>query len=346
MEQAFRHKISIAPMIDITYEHFRVFFRLLTKNCVLYTEMIHENAINLSRVLKPFPLVLDYSQVEHPVVCQLGGNDPEKLAKAAQIAELAGFDEINLNVGCPSERVQDGAFGACLMKEPHLVAKCMKTMKEAVKIPCTVKCRLGVDNLDTYEFVRNFIEIVNKEGQVNHFIMHARKAFLKGLNPHENRTVPPLKYDWVYELKKEFPQINFTLNGGIKCTEHIDQVMPNVDGVMIGRTAHENPWIFSDFDRRYYGGENQNYNRKEILLLYAEFVEEKRANGCKVSTQMCVKPIINLFNGEMNNKKYRQFLSNTDNHKLGFRVMINQVIEHMQEWNQEALLVRPNDYKF
>lgn len=196
MDQMFRHKISIAPMIDITYEHFRVFFRFLTKNCVLYTEMIHENAVNLSRVLVPHPLVLSYSEVEHPVVCQLGGNDPAKVAQAARKCEEVGFDEVNLNVGCPSERVQDGAFGACLMKEPELVAGIMREMRKSVLIPCTVKCRLGVDDFDSWDFFRNFVDVVHNQGGVQHFIIHARKAYLKGLNPHENRTVPPLKYDF------------------------------------------------------------------------------------------------------------------------------------------------------
>ncbi|KAM3141863.1 hypothetical protein pb186bvf_005949 [Paramecium bursaria] len=323
MEQMFSHKIAVAPMIvqfhikqDITYEHFRVLMRFITQKCFVYTEMIHERAILDSKILHPFPQVLDHQEIEHPVVCQLGGNDPLRLAAAAKIAQDAGYDEINLNVGCPSERVQDGAFGACLMKEPNLVAKIMKTIRENVQIPCTVKCRLGVDDYDSYEFAQEFVNIVHKEGGVNHFIIHARKAFLKGLNPAQNRSVPPLKYEYdlVYQLKKDFPQIKFSLNGGIRTVEQIDDVLQYVDGVMIGRQAYDNPWFFCNFDQRYYNTPNLNYDRAQVLGNYSDFVETKRKNGDRSSTQTCVKPLINLFNGENHNKKYRQFLSTVENH--------------------------------
>lgn len=200
-------------MIDITNAHFRYFIRLITKKAILYTEMIHHDAVIHNHLN-----LLPFNVEEHPIVLQLGGSDPEKLAEAAVIGERYGYDEINLNVGCPSPRVQKGAFGACLMKEPELVKECMLAMSKAVKIRCTVKCRLGVDNFDSYEFAKEFVDKVSEGGKgiIKHFVIHARKAILKGLNPAQNRSIPPLMYDRVYQLKKDFPTLTFELNGGLK----------------------------------------------------------------------------------------------------------------------------------
>ncbi|CAM5999738.1 unnamed protein product [Sphagnum jensenii] len=230
-------RLSIAPMIDVTNTHFREFMRLVTRRSVLYTEMIHHDA-----VLHNHAFVLAYTAHQKPLVLQLGGSDPARLAEAARIAQDYGYDEINLNVGCPSPRVQKGAFGACLMKEAHLVRDCMEAMAEVVNLPVTVKCRLGVDEFDSYEFVHDFVKEVSRDGKgaVRHFIIHARKAFLKGLNPAQNRSIPPLQYHKVYQLRSEFPTISFELNGGIKTiADGVRLTRENMlAGVMIGRTAY------------------------------------------------------------------------------------------------------------
>lgn len=258
-----RPLLSIAPMIDITNTYCRYFLRLLTSEATLYTEMIHHNAI-LKNDEQKMRHVLKYYPVEHPVVIQLGGCDPDELMNAAKIAESLGYDEINLNVGCPSPRVQSGSFGACLMREPSLVAKCMTSMQAAVNIPCTVKCRLGVDDQVDYEFTHNFINEVSRNSKTTHFIMHARNAILNGLSPAENRVVPPLKYDYVYRLKKDFPELDFTLNGGIKTVAHAKQLLQEhpLHGCMIGRTAYENPWELAQIDKEIYNRPSKNYSKR------------------------------------------------------------------------------------
>jgi tRNA-dihydrouridine synthase A len=239
-------------MIDISNAHFRYFIRLITKTAVIYTEMLHHDA-----VIHSHSHLLPFNKEEHPIVLQLGGSDPGKLAEAAQLGQKYGYDGINLNVGCPSPRVQKGSFGACLMKEPELVKECMEVMKKAVDIPCTVKCRLGVDEFDSYEFVREFVAEVSNKGQgpITHFIIHARKAFLKGLNPAQNRTVPPLMYDRVYRLKQDFPTLTFEINGGIKDIAHGHQICTEhrLEGCMVGRLAYENPFELMKADEIYSG---------------------------------------------------------------------------------------------
>ena len=236
------HRVfSIAPMIDVSNTHFRYFIRLITRKSVIYTEMLHHDA-----VIHSHHALLPFSPEEHPVVLQLGGSDPDKLAQAAVLGEKYGYDEINLNVGCPSPRVQKGAFGACLMKEPELVRQCMEAMTKAVKIKCTVKCRLGVDDFDSYEFAKEFVQMVSRggEGPIRQFTIHARKAFLKGLNPAQNRNIPPLMYDRVYRLKQDFPNLDFELNGGLKDIAWAKQLADenNLEGCMVGRLAYENPF--------------------------------------------------------------------------------------------------------
>lgn len=230
--------------------------------------MIHTSSIlnekTRSRKLRFFP-------VEKPLALQLGGSDPEQLARASQIGEQFGYDQINLNCGCPSPKVQCGSFGACLMKDPELVSKCLKKMKESVKIPVTCKCRLGVDEFDSYEFFREFIDKVQKESSIDTFVVHARKAFLKGLNPKQNRDVPPLRYDWVEQIIEEFPHLNFILNGGIKSLEEglsLMQKIPQLKGVMLGRAVCQNPMSFSEIDSKMYSKEDQNLSREEVLWMY------------------------------------------------------------------------------
>jgi tRNA-dihydrouridine synthase A len=233
----FRHKLCVAPMMDWTDRHCRYFLRQVSSSAFLYSEMITTGALLHGDVARH----LAFSAEEHPVAAQLGGSEPADLAKCAQLVEQFGYDEVNLNIGCPSERVQRGAFGACLMAEPELVADCVRAMKEAVKIPVTVKHRLGINQIESYDFVSGFVEKVSQAG-CNTFIAHARNAVLKGLSPKENREVPPLKYEYVFRLKRDFPALEFVLNGGITK----NQAVPGVDGIMLGRTAYHDPWVLAD----------------------------------------------------------------------------------------------------
>jgi tRNA-dihydrouridine synthase A len=244
----YSHQVSIAPMMDCTDRHFRYFLRLISKKVVLYTEMVVAQAI----LHGPKDQLLKFRPEEHPLVLQLGGSNPKELAEAAKIAEQYGYDEINLNVGCPSDRVQSGRFGACLMKEPGLVAECIQGMKKAVRIPVTVKTRIGVDDLDDYDFLYGFIKTISEVG-CEHFIIHARKAWLNGLSPKENRTIPPLDYDRVYQIKQAFPHLFITINGGVKTVSDIQQHLTQVDGVMIGREAYSNPYCLASVDQTIFG---------------------------------------------------------------------------------------------
>lgn len=245
--QAGRWRLSVAPMLDWTDRHCRYFHRLLSKHAVLYTEMVTTGALIHGDVARH----LAFNPQEHPVALQLGGSEPDDLSKCARLAEQWGYSEINLNCGCPSERVQRGAFGACLMKEPGLVADGVKAMLDAVSIAVTVKHRIGIDQLESYDFVRDFVGEVNRAG-CNTFIVHARNAWLKGLSPKDNRQVPPLRYETVYQLKRDFPNLVFVLNGGVTTTEQVHQHLHHVDGVMLGREAYHNPWWLSQWDAQFF----------------------------------------------------------------------------------------------
>ena len=233
--------VSIAPMMDVTDRHCRFFLRQVNSRARLYTEMITTGALIHGNV----PRHLEFSEEEHPVALQLGGSEPDELARCAKLGEQYGYDEINLNIGCPSERVQRGAFGACLMAEPALVADCVKALRDAVALPVTVKHRIGIDKVEDYAFVRDFVGTV-AEGGCSTFIVHARNAILKGLSPKENREIPPLKYDYVYRLKRDFLQLEFVINGGITTLSEVELHLRSVDRVMIGRAAYANPWFIAD----------------------------------------------------------------------------------------------------
>jgi len=235
------HRLCVAPMMDVTDRHCRFFLRQVSARARLYTEMITAGALIHGGV----PRHLEFSEEEHPVALQLGGSEPEELAHCAKLGAQYGYDEINLNIGCPSERVQRGAFGACLMAEPELVAKCVSAMKQKVSIPVTVKHRIGIDKVEDYAFVRDFVGAVAQAG-CRTFIVHARNAVLKGLSPKENREIPPLKYDYVYRLKRDFPDLTIVINGGITSLEQVFLHLKSVDGVMIGRAAYSNPWFLAD----------------------------------------------------------------------------------------------------
>lgn len=250
----------MAPMLDWTDRHCRLFHRKITSHTWLYTEMVTVGALLHGDVGRH----LDYNQEEHPVALQLGGSDPANLALCAKLGEKWGYDEININCGCPSERVCKGAFGACLMSESALVADCVKAMRDAVSIDVTVKHRIGIDDEESYDFVRDFIGAV-KEAGCNTFIVHARNAILKGLSPKENREIPPLKYDYAYRLKKDFPQLEIILNGGITSEAEIDLHLQHVDGVMLGRAAYHYPYMMANFDAKYYGDERPVMTREEVV---------------------------------------------------------------------------------
>jgi len=292
------HKASIAPMMQYTDMHDRYLLRLISKKVFLYTEMVTTGAILYGKCFHQ----LEFNKEEHPVAIQLGGSDIDDLVKSAKIAEDYGYDEINLNVGCPSDRVQKGRFGACLMLEPEHVAECLNAMQINVKVPVTIKCRLGVDHHEDYEFLYSFVNIVQDAG-IEHFIIHARNGILKGLSPRQNRHIPPLKYDYVYQLKKDFPNLNITINGGIKTIDECKEHLKYVDGVMIGRAAYENPFIIKDIDTELYGIESNVNSKKSILNQYLDYVEDKLQEGHDLSRMM--KHLFGLSRGDKFAKTFR-----------------------------------------
>ena len=292
------HKASIAPMMQYTDMHDRYLLRLISKKVFLYTEMVTTGAILYGKCFHQ----LEFNKEEHPVAVQLGGSDVNDLVKSAKIAEDYGYDEINLNVGCPSDRVQKGRFGACLMLEPDHVAECLNKMQTNVKVPVTIKCRLGVDHHEDYEFLYNFVNIVQNAG-IKHFIIHARNGILKGLSPRQNRHIPPLKYDYVYQLKKDFPNLYITINGGIKTIDECKNHLKYVDGVMIGRAAYENPFLIKDIDTELYGIESNVNSKKSILNEYLDYVEDKLQEGHDLSRMM--KHLFGLSRGDKFAKTFR-----------------------------------------
>ncbi len=291
-------RVCVAPMMQYTDMHDRYLFRLISKKIFLYTEMVTTGAIIYGKCHHQ----LEFNKEEHPVAIQLGGSDIKDLVECSKISEGYGYDEINLNVGCPSERVQKGRFGACLMLEADHVMKCLESMQKAVDIPVSIKCRLGVDKEDSYEFLYNFIKTVEGSG-IDTFIIHARNAILAGLSPRQNRHIPPLKYDYVYRLKKDLPNLNIIINGGIKSMEESIDHLQHVDGVMIGRAAYENPFIVKDIDHDIYGLEKAVKSKKIILNKYLDYVEEKLDQGHDLSRMM--KHLFGLSRGDKFAKTFR-----------------------------------------
>ena len=296
------HRFCVAPMMERTDRHERVFLRCITKQAFLYTEMIHINTILYGDRV---PL-LSYNNIEHPLAIQLGGSDPTKLAECATLAEELGFKEVNLNVGCPSKKVQNGSFGAILMLNPLLVAKCIKAMSEACSIPVTIKCRIGVDDMSEENGLSNFIKIIADAG-VKTFIIHARKAILKGLNPKQNREIPPLNYSRVYKLKEEFFDKEIIINGGIKTLEDCNNHLKYIDGVMMGREAYNNPYILREVDCKIYGNEYKSLTREDILLNFLPYIKKQQTEG--VSIQNITKHLMGLYKGTNLAKKNRLFFA-------------------------------------
>jgi tRNA-dihydrouridine synthase A len=289
-------------MLDWTDRFERYFLRLISRHTLLYTEMVTTGALlhgDRERFLK-------FDPAEHPVALQLGGSDPQALADCARLGEEQGYDEINLNLGCPSDRVQSGRFGACLMAEPKLVAECMAAMIETIRIPVTLKTRIGIDHRDSYEELKGFVEQVAEAG-CKTFIVHARKAWLQGLSPKENREIPPLHYDRVHHLKQDFPQLEIIINGGIKSLDQAQEQLQHVDGVMIGREDYHNPWILAEADRRLYGDDHPIPTRHQVIDELLPFVEKELSQGVRL--QSITRHILGLFQGLPGARAWRRHLS-------------------------------------
>jgi len=293
---------SVAPMLDWTDKHERFFLRLITRHAILYTEMITTGAL----IYGDRSRYLDYNDCEHPVAIQLGGSDPVDLAQCAKMAEDHGYDEINLNVGCPSNRVQSGMFGACLMAKPELVAECVLAMQNAVSIPVTVKHRIGIDENETVEELFEFVEVVARSG-CKTFIVHARKAWLNGLSPKQNRDIPPLRYDVVHKLKQTMPQLEIIINGGICDLETAEEQLKHVDGIMMGREAYHNPYILAEVDQRFYQSDRKILSRFEIIEALYPYIEKEIAKGTRLHS--ISRHILGLFNGMPGAKKWRRYIS-------------------------------------
>jgi tRNA-dihydrouridine synthase A len=297
------HRFCVAPMLDWTDRHCRYFHRLLSKNALLYTEMVTTGALihgNTQRFLQ-------FNAEEHPVALQLGGSNPNDLAICARMAEESGYDEVNLNVGCPSDRVQNGKFGACLMAEPELVGDCVAAMQAVVKIPVTVKSRIGIDERDSYEELTQFIDTVSKAG-CETFIIHARKAWLKGLSPKENREVPPLCYETVFQLKRDFPQLEIVINGGITTLEQSSELLNHVDGVMLGREVYQNPYLLAKVDTILFGDDAPILSRKQVIDALLPYIQTQLQNQ-DVRLNSISRHVLGLFHGEYGARLWRRFLS-------------------------------------
>jgi len=301
-------------MMDWTDRHCRYFHRLMSKHAQLYTEMITSKAILHGDKNR----LLDYHDGEHPLVLQLGGSDPSEMAQCAKIAQDWGYDEVNINAGCPSDRVQSGSFGACLMNTPQVVAQCVDAMKQVSDLPITLKSRIGVDDMESYEELANFITTVEQAG-CDTFIIHARKAWLKGLSPKENRTVPPLNYDWVYQIKQDFPKLTIGINGGIAHLEEAISHLEKVDSVMLGRVVYHQPYLLCDVDTQIYQQNTSRVSREQVLLDFIEYIKNQNNQGVPIRSM--TRHILGLYHGQPNAKKFRQLLSGT-----------TVELKHLYEW--------------
>jgi len=315
-------RICIAPMMDCTDRHFRYLMRLISRDVFLYTEMVVSAALihgDANRFLR-------FSAAEQPVALQIGGSDPDELATAARMGEDAGYCEINMNVGCPSDRVQAGRFGACLMLEPDLVADCVRAMKESVSVPVTVKCRIGVDDRDSYELLRAFIEQVAGAG-CSVFVIHARKAWLNGLSPRQNREIPPLSYSTVYRLHDDFPDLQFIINGGITDLEQTRTQLKHVPGVMIGRAAYANPWLLKDADALL-GRPTPVQSRSAIVKQYCEYIDAELSDG--VFLKHMSRHLLGLYLGQPGARLWRRTLSEGATSRSAGLEVIDAALDHVE----------------
>ncbi len=302
MSLKFSRLFSIAPMMDWSDHNCRYFWRLLTKQALLYTEMVTTGAL----IHGDRERFLHFNTEEHPVALQVGGSEPQALAQCARWAQEWGYDEINLNCGCPSDRVQSGMFGACLMARPDLVADCVKAMVDSCDIPVTVKHRIGIDHMESYDELVGFVAPVAAAGCCV-FIVHARKAWLQGLSPKENREIPPLNYAWVYQLKKDFPHLSIVLNGGIQTLQECQSHLQHVDGVMLGREAYQNPWMLAGVDDVLFGMDNVTQSRDDVIAALLPYIERQLARGTQLNH--ITRHILGLYQGVPGARKFRRHLS-------------------------------------
>ncbi|MEZ8100651.1 tRNA dihydrouridine(20/20a) synthase DusA [Vibrio bivalvicida] len=302
-------RFSIAPMLDWTDRHCRYFHRLLTSETLLYTEMVTTGAIIHGK-----GDFLAYNQQEHPLALQLGGSNPQDLATCAKLAAERGYDEINLNVGCPSDRVQNGRFGACLMAEPELVAECVSAMRDVVDVPVTVKTRIGIDDQDSYEFLTDFVSIVSEKGGCEQFTIHARKAWLSGLSPKENREIPPLDYPRAYQLKQDFSHLTIAINGGVKTLAESKEHLQHLDGVMVGREAYQNPYILAEVDQQIFGLDKPVKKRTQVVEEMYPYIEQQLSNGAYLGH--ITRHMLGLFQNMPGARQWRRYISENA-HKPG-----------------------------
>ena len=314
------HRFCVAPMMEWTDTHCRALHRLLTRRALLYTEMVTAEAVLRGDRTR----LLGFDPSEHPVGVQLGGSDPLRLSAAARVAADMGYDEINLNVGCPSDRVQSGRFGACLMREPELVADCVAAMRAAVSIPVTVKCRLGVDDQEPRQALHDMIARCEVAG-VTTFIVHARKAWLEGLSPRENRDVPPLDYELVYAVKREKPHLTFVINGGIANLDECERHLMQVDGVMLGRAAYHSPAMLAEVDARFFAGEERDVEK--AVEAYLAYVERKLSEGVPLNAMS--KHLLGLFNGQPGARAFRRHLSENATRKGANIQTLRDALAHL-----------------
>ncbi|CCH65119.1 tRNA-dihydrouridine synthase A [Richelia intracellularis HM01] len=318
-----RCKLSMAPMMDRTDRHFRYFIRQITKHTLLYTEMLTSAAIlngDRKNLLGFFP-------EEKPLSLQLGGSNPQHLAECAHIAEDMGYDEINLNVGCPSSRVYDGGFGVSLMMHPEIVAKCIEEMILATKLPVTVKHRIGVDNYDSYEDMVNFVRIVAEAG-CEVFVVHARKAWLQGLSPKENRDIPPLRYSEVHHLKQDFPHVFIEINGGLTNLEQVQEQLQFVDGVMIGRAAYDNPYLFANSDKLIHGNNDTPPSKYQVVEAMYSYVDYWVSQGLKLNR--ITRHMLNLFSGQPGSRVWKQVLTENSHYEGANTEILRTALEKVK----------------
>ena len=313
------HRLCVAPMMDWTDRHCRYFLRQVSSSAHLYTEMITTGALIHGDVHRH----LEFSEEEHPVAVQLGGSEPAELASCAKLAEGYGYDEVNLNLGCPSERVQKGAFGACLMAEPALVAECVAAIREKVKLPVTIKHRTGIDAVEDYSFLRDFVEAVSGAG-CRTFIVHARNAILKGLSPKDNREIPPLKHDYVYRLKQDFPELEIVINGGITSKSEIAEHLARVDGVMLGRAAYHDPWLLADAGK----------TRAAVVRVMFDYSTREIAKG--TSLRAIARHMLGLYHGCPRARIWRRMLSDAESLRKNDPELLLRALEEAEPSYAEA----------
>jgi len=324
--------VSVAPMMDCTDKHDRYFLRLISKNVKLYTEMIVANAI----IRGDRDFHLKFNLLEKPLALQIGGSNPKELAQATKIAEEYGYDEINLNLGCPSKKVQKNKFGACLMKEPNLVGECVNEMKNASSLPVTVKTRIGFDNFENYEYLKQFITIIKNAGS-NTFIIHARKAILSKLTPKQNLTIPPLNYKFVYDLKNDFSDNTIVLNGGVDSIDKINSHLKKVDGVMIGRAVYYSPYFLADIEREIFKCNNVP-TRSEIMEQMIPYIKEETKKGTRLNQIM--RHTIGLFHGQRGSSHWKRYLSRNMCIREADLQKVNHIMDHINNRNTFASLGR------